>query len=555
VKRPKKWPKESQRRLLAQGGVRSFRFFVKYVLGIPQFVRGNPMGKWWDEGVHGPWCDWLQRQVEEWEKEQERRFIMIDAHRGAAKSMLCTKALPLWLLLRDPNRACVISSAVTKFSIEFGEYIRKVLADQDGFAIFAWLYGNWESDTWTMDRFTVSPRRVNRTEGSVEITAVETGITGKHPEVMILDDPVTKEKIVEEGNWISKAKKHMDSVYPALLNHSLFVYVGTPYTDGDPLTSAIRRDGVCEVEGMPLPTDYARYLRKSGLWHMYHLPGRKEDGTPTLPNAWPEKDLSRYQDTNPSDYAAQIMLCPGSGDLQPLTYTQIEECLINSAEVPPNTIISIHMDTAFKNPKRTGTGDFSTIIVAAHHRALADVYYIAEHGSNSWRDDDFISRLIEVVRHLYERKKIIFCMTDEAEIGGKTGLWRDRLRSAFRDASLRMPHFEELRRGRGENNTARISSVAGYWMDGHVKLVRGRCPNLIDQMARIGLSEHDDYASAAADAFHPNVYRIFNPQGTREAPVERRPFEEILSGTSIRASYDHWHRRPKAAFGPRSPIR
>jgi hypothetical protein len=539
--------------LLADAGKRSFRAFVKIVLGFPTEVRGNPLGFWWTESVHGALCDWLQEKVEEWEIAKARRYLLIDAHRGSGKTMIVTKAMIAWLLLRNPNLATVIDAVDDTQAIQFAEIVRNIFAGDDPYAIFTWLYGDWESPTWTHERFSVAPRRLNRTEGSVEVTSVQTGIVGRHPDVLVLDDPVTNDKLREQGNWVAIARRHVAGLYPCLLNHSLFVFVGTPYTDGDPLTSAIRRDGIKEVHGEPLPVDYAKYIRSTGLWSMYHLPGRKKDGTPTLPKAWPDHELTRYQAVNPTDYAAQIMLCPGGGDLQPITYAQIEECMINSAEVPRGLPVTLHFDTAFKSPKKMGTGDYSTIILAAHHRALADVYYLAEHGSNSWRDDDFVTRLIEIVRHLHEKKTHIICMTDERTNFGKAELWRDRLKSAFRDASIQMPRFLELNRGRGENNTVRVASVAGYWIDGHVKLIRGRCPNLVDQMARIGIAEHDDYASAAADAFHPEVYRVFNPGAGKEAPVPHRSYESILMGHDIGKSYDAWHRLKRNVARP--PIR
>lgn len=549
------WPKEAERELLADAGYRDFYAFCTAVLGLPEYVRGNPQGRWWTKSIHREWCNWLQEEIEEWERTRSHHCLMIDAHRRSGKTMIVTSALLAWLLLRDPNRGCVISAIEKEQGIEFADYIRNVLGDTDHFSIFAWLYGNWTSATWTMERFNVAPRKVNRKDGSIEVSSIETGITGKHPDVVVVDDPVSYEKIREKGGWLATAKKHISSIYPALEKHALFIFVGTPYTDGDPLTHLIRRDGIRYVKGMPLPRDYKRYVRPTGRWRMYHLPGVLPDGEPTIPAAWSKEALRYYQDTEPAEYAAQILLCPGSGDLQALTYEQIEECLVTSAEVPRGALITFHMDTAFKSPKRMGVGDWSTIIVAAHHRALADVYYLSEHGSNSWRDDDFIAKLVELTRLYYDKRAHIACMTDEAEIGGKTGLWRKRLQSAFVDAGIRMPRFLELRRGRGDNNTNRIASVAGYWIDGHVKLVKGRCPNLIDQMARIGLSEHDDFASAAADAFHPEVYRVFNPGAGGEAPLVRRPFEEILSGTNVQAAYDHWHKPKAKHFASPSPIR
>lgn len=544
------WPIQLERELLQDAGRRSFRAFVKHIVGITR----SPLGYWWTEDVHGPWCDWLQGEVEAWERAKERWYLLIDAHRGSAKTMIVTKILPIWLSLRNPNLAVVIDAIEQTQAIEFTSFAKNVFDDDDPYSWFVTLYGSWEgSKVWTQERFTHSARRVNRTDPSFRAGSVEKGITGAHPDVLILDDPVTMEKLREQGNWLTIAKRHMDSIYPALLNHSLFILVGTPYTDNDVITSTIRAKGIQLVVGEPLPKDYQRYHRQGGQWRMYHLPALKSSGESMIPKAWPMKKLEEYRADKPADFASQMMLCPGSGDTVALTFAQIEECIVTPGEVPRGLPITLHFDTAFKSPKKMGTGDFSTILVAAHHRSLSDVYYLAEHGANNWRDDDFIERLMEIVRYYREKNIPILAMTDERQIGGKEGLWEHRLRSAFRDAGQRMPRFIQINRGKGENNTARIAEAAGYWIEGHVKLVRGKCPNLVEQMARIGISEHDDYASAAADAFNPQIYQVFQASTGRESPVPRGSMQEILSGSNPSAAYDAWNR----VVGPRTrpPIR
>jgi hypothetical protein len=54
---------------------------------------------------------------------------------------------------------------------------------------------------------------------------------------------------------------------------------------------------------------------------------------------------------------------------------------------------------------------------------------------------------------------------------------------------------------------------------------------LISEMSRIGVSAHDDWADAAADVFHPNVYyatRLMDPGTDTKQAYPVRPYDDIL---------------------------
>ena len=555
------WNLEDERALLASACTGSFRAFAKYAIGIP----AHPRGTWWTDSVHGKLCDWLQALAEDWWKmrelppeEQERFYLLIDAHRGSGKTMLVTTAFTMWLHLRDPDLASVIDSFQQTFSIEIASLIRLHYEGGDQHALFPWLFGIWENkDDWTKERFTHAARRSHRREASITCSSVETGICGKHPDHHVLDDPITKEKLREQGNWIGIAKKHVSSIHPALLNNSLVVFVATPYTDDDVITTAMRQDGVREVHGVPLPSEYRSFVRDDGRWHLYHLPARDREGAVTLPRAWPPAELDRWERKDPADFAAQAMLRPGAGETVPLSFEQIEECIVNDHDIPRALPVTIHLDTAFKDGKRINSGDESVIEVWGHHLGTGDVYFLEAYGSNKWRIEDFTDKFVSLVQK-HRRKSRVLAITDEKIIGGKHGLWRPHLESCCRNAGFHLPRFIEVSR-QGTRKIARITEAAGYWVDGHVKLRRGApgLSKLMWQMARIGVSDHDDYADAGADVFHPEVYRIYSAVRSQDTPQPRRPFDDYLktgrlTPASARDIYDHHHRPRETA--PREPV-
>lgn len=554
------WPLDDERELLADACRRNFWSFVCFGFGVKE----NPDGFWLDEKVHKPLCDWLEGIAAEWfamrrTKDQRRFYILIDAARGSGKTVIVTKAFTAWLHLQDPNLSTVVDSVTKSKAEEFVEVLKKLYEGKDPCALFCWLYGKWEGvDPWTKSRFTHRARGISRSEASVETSAVEVGITGDHPDHLVIDDPITREKLRETGGWVQLANTHVGSLFPALKNNSLCILCATPYIDGDVVTNAIRLDGVKEVIGEGLPPEYRRYVSPSGKWHMYFMPAATEDGRPLMPKVWPKAELEEYNRKYPADYAAQVCLRPGAGDQVPLTMEQIQDRLVERKVIPRNLTFTIHCDTAFKDPKKMGMGDESVLQVWGHAPESGDVYFMEGYGSNKWRSEDFTDKLIEIVQRYKRGGKTIRGITDEKQIGGKEGTWKILLQSAFSNAGMWMPPYHEVER-RGTKKVTRIAEAAGYWVDGHVYLCRDApgLPNLMWQQSRIGISDHDDWADAAADVFNPVVYRPYRPIGAdADPPTPQRPWDDYLktgrlNTDSMRAIYD----RQEELEWTRGPIR
>jgi len=558
------WPFTEERDLLADACREHFWPFVKYAFGVAR----NPDGGWLSEDVHKPLCDWLEGIAREWlamriqdPEGHERFYVLIDAARNSGKTVIVTKAFTMWLHLQAPNLSTDIDSVTMSKAIEHVEPIKKIYEGKDSCALYCWLYGKWEGfDPWTRTRMTHRARSLNRSEASIETTSVETGMTGDHPDHLGIDDPISRDKLREAGNFVQVANTHVGALFPALKNNSLTVLCATPYVDGDVVTNAIMIDGIKEVIGHKLPPEYAACVRADGKWRMYFMPAADEEGNPLMPTCWSRARLEEYRKKYPADYAAQLCLRPGSGDAVPLTMEQIQDCIVERRDVPRNLSYTIHVDTAFKGGQdQMGMGDESVIQVWGHHPDSGDVYYVEGYGSNKWRTEDFTNKLIELVQRYRRSMRPIRWMTDEKQLGGKEGAWRVLLQSCFSAAGMWMPPFLEINRRKGPDKTRRIAETAGYWVDGHVKIVRdapGVQP-LMWQMARIGISEHDDWADAAADVFHPEVYAPYLPAvADPNPPPPSRPGDAYLqtgrlSNAEAADLYDDYH---TAAYDSRPGI-
>lgn len=546
------WPLEVERELLADACAHNFWPFLRYAFGLSN----SRKGEWLTPEMYRPLCEWLQGIILEWEAMRRgetpmRRFyILLDAARGSGKSMI-GKAMTMWLHLRDPDLVSVIDCATVGDSHEFAGTIKTIYEAQDPYALFSWLYGRWQgTEPWTKGRMTHAARRINRSEASLDTTGVEVGITGKHPDHLWIDDPVTLEKLNESGTWLEAAATHMLSVFPALTNDSLTFLCATPYCDGDTISNAITQDGIRTSFGYELPVEYQFHQRVDGRWDIYFMPACTEDGKTLMPHIWPQEELDRYARMSPANYAAQCLLRPGSSDLVPLTMAQVQECIIERSDLPKNLTYSIHLDTAFKDPERAGRGDESVIQVWGHHADTGNVYFMEGHGSNRWRVEQFVEKLVEITTRYRKWPKRVRWLTDEKQLGGHAGAWLAHLRSCFADAGMNLPPFLEIQRSNQRKKIVRITEAAGYWIDGHVFLLRD-APGLRQltwQMSRIGISAHDDWADAAADVFHPQVYRPYRLEDSNAQPPQpRRPGDDVLqtgrlNDNDLRELYDDYRR-------------
>lgn len=506
----------------------SFWHFCNYCLGY-----GRKGWKWWSPTVHRPFCDWFDSHVKEWESgrgvdDPVTRFLMVCVHREFGKTMVITKAGLLWIHLRNPDISAYIgSSTVTRAGLFFSP-IKETYLGNDPESRFSWLYGNWyaRDRIWTSESLVHAARtNMARTEPSVGTWGVETGLVGMHPDVGFMDDPIDYEKMGTDANWLEKVNNHISSLSPVFRADSLFVYTGTRYHDADFIGEALRKESAKTITGMPMPG-----VRENpeGKWHVYYRAARDHDGKPTFPENWPESRLRDYERNNSLQYAAQLMNDPNTGAHVPLTEKQIESLYIDR---PPRDLrISVHIDTAFKSRESVARGDDTVIQIWGHSRdGSGDVYYLEGYGSNRWRVEDFNNQLVMILQRLKKERRWPFALTDEAEVGGKYGTWELMLQGWCHSAGLSAPRIALLHRG-GKKKVMRITQAAGYWAEGRVKLIREApgIDRLVGQMLRIGNSPHDDWADAAADVFHPDVYTTARRGGLDKQPEIVRPWDDRL---------------------------
>lgn len=533
--------------------------FWAFFLNAWGTLHGPHARDWWVDRaeIAYPLASWLDYQAKEWLASRARhdktiRHIAVIVTREFGKTTLM-QAWLLWLHLLDVNLSTYIGGEKEEVAIEVLKGIRAVLTGEDRHAQFTQLYGSWTGDRAVIRRAALTHDRrttVTRKEPSFGVWGVETGLTGRHPDVCALDDPNTYERAASQQNWYQFVNLHCASLAPVIRGDGLFALFGTPYSEADHIHQSLKRDGLASLTGLPM-SDFAP--TRDGIWHVFHFPGRDMHQRPTVPNVWSESRMNKFERENPDRYAAQILLRPEISEHNPLTLEQIRDCYVAESDIPFNLLrYTLHFDTAFRAPNRQHSNDETVYQVWGHWRdGSGDVVFIEGYGSNLWRGEDFYQSVIHLIQRYKRLGRKIVAVTDESG-WGKAGAPRLIFESFCHGAGLIAPPFYELSRGGKKKLEQRIIPAASLWADGHVKLIRTApgLDRLVEQMSRIGRSAHDDWADCAADVFNPQFYNRQRNLGQQETvpPWISSPQDVILKdggggADTLRQLYDAWMTR------------
>lgn len=526
------WDSEAERQFWASQCQKSFWDFCNYCLQLNRF-------SWFTADIHKPLCDWFELHVRDWLQNRSKglnsqKYLMVLIPRRAGKTTVITQAGLLWLHLQDPDLSTYIGSEKEELASVILQPLKTTLSGEDPFSRWVWLYGNWytKNRQWKTNLAIHAARHnMSKKEPSFGTWGVESGLTGKHPDVLCLDDPTTYEKIASHSNWLETVNNHIASLFPVMQSNGLFIAVGTRYSDGDHFGKAIRVDGIKTWTGH---TKSNIKIDPLGLWDSFYMAGRKADNTPALPEIWSEEQMRHYEANDPLKYAAQVLNDPSASKYNPLTRDQVLKCVITPNEIPKDLRVFFHADTAFKTQATQGRGDHTTLVINGHtYDGTGRVYVLEVQGSNWWRAEDFLKLLVEKVGEYKRKGYKIGAITDDKQVGGHEGSWALNIQNAFTDSKVYPPAFIPLSRQNRTKKEVRHVHAAAHVVDGRV-FFANNCPNLerlLEQLTHIGANFQDDYIDAFSDSFVPEIYVA---QGLNSETPEVRPKsiqESILSPT------------------------
>lgn len=549
----------------------SLYHFIRLCWGVETYLASHPeQPPWFQDRVHKPFIDWLQMHLLRWKElsrlgSRDRYYLGVCLPRGFGKTVCASKSAALWMHLDEPDMSTMLYSATSDLAADILIAIESVMSGENEDSQFCWLYGNWRvgSKDWTKRFCNHSYRRArNISEPSFDSTAQDIGLTGYHPRLCIVDDPIIANKMRDEGVYMVGVHQGIDAIYNAVQTNGLLMFVLTRYLDEDVAGKRWKDEGIASWSGMEMPT--VAFSTKipvgHGPWHVYFLQTENEqlsDDDPakyTLPESgWDRKKCEQAKKANPEDYACQQQNNPGSGERSPLIESQIPDLFVSYEDFQfqvPIGFTSVHIDTAFKRKENIGKGDDSSIVVWHHDERGNGIMYLDTdllRASNTWREEDFNDVLVkDVMFKLRAARRWIRHFTDEIEPGGKAGSYQNRIRGIFRSSGIYISKFHSL--NRTIQKKSRIRTSAGHWAEGYVRILLHKrpcdcpppkidnngkpipvpCPHwiipnvvkkLFYQITRVDSSGgHDDIADAQADGFIEAIWKP--PVGLIPNPVE-----------------------------------
>jgi hypothetical protein len=534
------WHTEAEREFWRRRCYDSFWWFFKYCYGYDF----NPKGAlghrpWLAEGTHKQACDWFQKHALEWLEDRKQgkaraKKLICVVPRDWGKTTLFAQAGQIWLHLHDPELATYTGCETITRAREVLNGIKAVITGDDPYSRYTWLYGRQGPSPrrkWKVDGVVTAARtNLTRRDDSYGIWAVQSGMVGLHPDGGFFDDPNTYERMDRHSDWLDNVWNHMSTLIPVFQIDAFWMLTATRYGDGDHIGRSVQRGGVRSMEGMPMPG--VSVEGTEGIWDVFYLDAIDEKtNTLVMPQIWDWTRIKTFERENSVRYWAQVRNNPTQNPYNTLPRSVADRLYIDPEKVDFKRLrVSLHLDTAFKNPRRRTRGDDNVISGCGHEQKTGRVIFLGAKVNKDWDSDEFCKALIEQVKYWRAKALRISCITDEQDIGGKPGVWPALLKTKFREAKVEMPELLVLDRDNKRKEDYLIQA-AGFWRDGKMALLRNaeNVDKLVDQMTKIGMSEFNDVADATKDCFNKQVYQIVwaAKAGTAD-PAAANPFDEVL---------------------------
>jgi len=239
-------------------------FFCEHVLGYKDL----------DHNLHGE----VSRLIDGTSGKKKKLFLL---PRGHLKSSLVTVGWVIWLIVKDPNRTIAIFNETQDLAEAF---LREVKDHLEGNAVLRKYWPGLvpdEKKVWNRSAIIVNRTRLVRTP-TVEAKSIEESTAGRHPDIMILDDPVS-DRTVRTEDGIRKSKQKFQELQ-ALLE---------PPSDEDPFV------GMLIVIGTRWHWQdlYNYIMEKLGAYYDVHIRKAIEDGKVIFPQKFTKKLLAEMRTT------------------------------------------------------------------------------------------------------------------------------------------------------------------------------------------------------------------------------------------------------------------
>lgn len=202
--------------LLKERARQELWIFNRYVLQIEK-------GKQQLNAFHKELCYFIE------EEKRMKKLALLP--RGHLKSTLITIGYCTQQIIANPNIRILILSATWQLAVDFLTEIKRNLQQSQ---TLLRLYGDVTQNPieWSQDRITLQRTDTNIKGPTVWATGVDSNLTGSHPDIIVMDDVVTRENTgtIEQ---IDKVKLRYKDALDLLEPGGQFIIIGTRWTYND----------------------------------------------------------------------------------------------------------------------------------------------------------------------------------------------------------------------------------------------------------------------------------------------------------------------------------
>lgn len=202
------------------------KFLVTKVMQMPR----------WDDSLHGGLVQVL-------EAPGDRKLILLP--RGHQKSTIVSVGWVIQQLLRNPDIRVQIISATWKLSKDLLHQIKRILEDSDLKEIF----GVFKSrqTRWSTEFIDIAQSKRRSKDPTISTGGINTGKTGSHCDIMVLDDVVSPENTTTP-ELIRKTVDSYKDLLPLIDPGGVLVVIGTRYSLSD-LYGYLIEDDAMSING------------------------------------------------------------------------------------------------------------------------------------------------------------------------------------------------------------------------------------------------------------------------------------------------------------------
>lgn len=254
-------------------------------------------------------------------------YLLLLLPRDWGKSATVTQGLTIQALLRDPNTAVLLFNEKELTAAQFLEAIKHHFDQNDLFrALFPELIHKSKQDTQWSGTAIKIPRTTGRPEPSVMVAGVGAAIAGNHPDLIIVDDMISREasESARRGNWaIMEGVNRWTHTLEALLSNQSkhkrrLVFIGTHWFHNDCYDHLLQYFGSQHEPQEFLVSVTVENGRKQTLPVTRHgdlvvfKRSVMEDGQWSWPEKYDEDRMLRMQAEDPIFYAANFLNDPST---------------------------------------------------------------------------------------------------------------------------------------------------------------------------------------------------------------------------------------------------